>query len=166
MHQHAIVIEQFYQAFQRHDPEAMVACYHPAVTFSDPVFQTLQGDRAKAMWRMLVGRGTDLQLIYRDIEADDQRGKAYWEATYTFSQTGRRVKNLVHADFQFQDGRIKTHHDTFDLWRWAGMALGPQGSLLGWTPFMQNAIRRQAAKGLDVFIAGRAGMSEREASTR
>ena len=152
MHPHAALIERFYQAFQRHDPEAMVACYHPEITFTDPVFQTLHGDRAKAMWRMLVGRSGDLELIYRDIAADDVSGTAHWEATYTFSPTGRKVTNNVHSVFQFQDDAILTQHDTFDLWRWAGMALGPQGALLGWTPFMQGAIRRQATRGLDAYI--------------
>jgi ketosteroid isomerase-like protein len=152
VHPHAALIERFYQAFQRHDAEAMVACYHPEITFTDPVFQTVHGDRAKAMWRMLVERSTGMELIYRDIEADETTGKAYWEAIYTFSQTGRKVTNRVHSVFQFQDGAILTQHDTFDLWRWAGMALGPQGALLGWTPFMQSAIRRQAASGLDAFI--------------
>ena len=152
MHPHAALIERFYQGFQQHDSEAMAACYHPDITFSDPVFQTLRGDRARAMWRMLVGRSTDLTLIYRDIVADDARGTAYWEATYTFSQTGRKVMNKVHSEFQFQDNTIYIQHDTFDLWRWASMALGPRGSLLGWTPFVQGAIRRQAASGLDAFI--------------
>jgi len=152
VHPHAALIERFYQGFQRHDPEAMIACYHPEITFSDPVFQTLHGERAGAMWRMLVGRSADLALVYRDVVADDTQGSAYWEATYTFSQTGRKVINKVHSRFQFQDGAILTQHDTFDLWRWARMALGTRGALLGWTPFVQAAIRRQAASGLEAYI--------------
>jgi ketosteroid isomerase-like protein len=157
MHPHAALIQQFYQAFQQHDAEAMVACYHPAITFSDPVFHDLQGERAKAMWLMLVGRSKDMVLTFRDISADDHSGKAYWEATYTFSQTGRKVLNKVHSTFLFQEGKIRTQHDTFDLWRWASMALGPRGSLLGWTPLVQNAIHQQAIKGLDAFIAKQQG---------
>jgi hypothetical protein len=31
--------------------------------------------------------------------------------------------------------------------------LGMNGHLLGWTPFMQNAIRRKAAQTLDIYIS-------------
>lgn len=157
VHPQSALIDRFYQSFQQHDLEGMIACYHAEITFSDPVFQTLHGDRAKAMWRMLVGRSADLTLTYRDVTADAQHGTAYWEANYTFTQTGRKVTNRVHSAFQFQDDLIITQRDTFDLWRWAGQALGPQGRLLGWTPFMQTAIRRQAASGLDAFISKRGG---------
>ena len=152
MHQHAALIEQFYQSFQQHHAEGMVACYHADIAFSDPVFPDLHGEQAKGMWRMLVGRSNDMQLIFRDIRADDHTGTAYWEATYTFSQTGRKVLNKIHANFQFQDGKISIHHDSFDLWRWAGMALGPRGNLLGWTPFVQKAIRQNACTGLAAFM--------------
>ena len=37
------LITRFYQAFQRLDAEAMVACYSPDVVFSDPAFGTLRG---------------------------------------------------------------------------------------------------------------------------
>jgi hypothetical protein len=33
------------------------------------------------------------------------------------------------------------------------MALGAKGRLLGWTPFVQNAIRSQAAKSLSAYMA-------------
>jgi ketosteroid isomerase-like protein len=152
MASNAALIEQFYQAFQQRDAEGMIACYHPQVTFSDPVFQQLQSDQARAMWRMLTKSSADLALTYQDVTADEQRGQADWIATYTFTQTGRKVRNVIHAEFQFQDGTIFVHHDTFDLWRWASMALGPRGSLLGWTPLAQNAIRQQARKRLEKFM--------------
>jgi hypothetical protein len=68
-----------------------------------------------------------------------------------FSQTGRTVVNHIEASFVFRDGKIAEHHDRFDLWRWAAQALGLKGVLLGWAPFVQKAIRRQAAKGLAAF---------------
>lgn len=152
MHPNAELIERFYTSFQRRDAEGMVACYDPAIVFSDPVFQTLGGGRAGAMWRMLVGRSKDIEISFRDIQADDERGAAHWEATYTYSATGRKVHNVIDASFRFQDGRILAHQDTFDIWKWAGQALGPSGALLGWTPFMQSTIRRRAAQSLDVYM--------------
>jgi hypothetical protein len=63
------------------------------------------------------------------------------------------VHNIIDATFTFRDGKIVRHVDRFDLWRWAGMALGVTGKLLGWTPIVQGKIRAQAAQGLDAFIA-------------
>ncbi len=72
-----------------------------------------------------------------------------------FSQTGNTVVNHIEADFRFRDGKIVEHNDHFDLWRWARQALGMKGVLLGWAPPVQNAIRKQAAKGLAAYRAGR-----------
>lgn len=152
MHPNAKTIQDFYAAFARGDAEGMIACYDRDVTFSDPVFQSLKGEEAFAMWRMLTGRAKDLTLEVSGIDADDKTGKAHWDATYTFSQTGNKVLNRIDARFTFRDGKIITHQDTFDLWRWAGMALGLKGKLLGWAPPVQAAIRKNADAGLRAFM--------------
>jgi hypothetical protein len=105
------------------------------------------------MWAMLCARATDLTVEVSGIEADDTRGKARWIATYTFSKTGRKVRNVIDAEYEFKDGKITRHTDRFDLWRWAGMALGAKGTLLGWTPLVQNAIRKEAMRGLKALMA-------------
>ena len=155
MHPHAELIQTFYQAFQKRDAAGMAACYAPDVRFSDPVFQDLRGFRAGAMWQMLCERGKDLELEWSGIEANDQVGRAAWQAWYTFSGTGRSVHNQITARFEFADGKIRSHQDNFSLWKWSGQALGLKGQLLGWAPPVQSAIRKQAIKGLDDFIAKR-----------
>lgn len=82
--------------------------------------------------------------------------QAHWEARYDFTATGRKVHNIIDATFEFADGKIIRHRDHFDLHRWAGMALGLKGKLLGWAPPVQNAIRKMAVKGLDQYEAKRA----------
>ena len=156
MHPNAALIQQFYQALQQLDAERMASCYHPEVHFSDPVFSDLRGAEAADMWRMLASRAQDFSLSFSDVRADDQQGQANWVANYTFSQTGCTVVNKIHARFEFRDGKIIRHIDTFDLWRWAHQALGLKGLLLGWTPLVRNTIRRQAAKGLAQFRARKA----------
>lgn len=148
-------IRRFYTAFQKRDAAGMVACYAPDVQFSDPVFTDLKGERAGAMWKMLCERGKDLKIEFRDVRADASTGSAHWEAWYTFSATGRHVHNIIDATFEFRDGRIVRHTDRFDLHRWAGLALGLPGKLLGWTPLLQNKIRAMAAKGLADYLAKR-----------
>jgi ketosteroid isomerase-like protein len=156
MHPHAQLVDTFYAAFSRRDAETMAACYHPDVRFSDPVFPDLRGAHAGNMWRMLCERAPTLKVEYSKVSADDKAGTAHWEAHYDFTATGRKVHNIIDAAFEFRDGKIVRHVDTFDFWRWAGMALGAKGKLLGWTPIVRNAVRKQAAKGLDVYEAKRA----------
>jgi ketosteroid isomerase-like protein len=158
IHPNAALIDTFYAAFQRRDAAGMGACYAPAVAFQDPVFD-VAGWRARAMWRMLCERGKDLRVTVTDIQGDATTGSARWEVWYTFSATGRQVHNVIAAHFDFAEGRILRHVDRFDLHRWASQALGLKGSLLGWAPPVQRAIRRQAARGLDAFIAAR-GLTE------
>ncbi len=150
-HPNAALIRRFYQAFQRLDAESMAACYAEDVHFSDPVFTNLRGSEAADMWRMLVTRAQDFSLTFERVQADEHQGSARWVASYRFGQTGRRVFNRIEARFLFRDGKIAEHHDRFDLWRWARQALGLKGLLLGWAPPVQQAIRRQAGKGLQQF---------------
>jgi ketosteroid isomerase-like protein len=154
MHAHAELIEHFYASFARRDAAAMVACYAPDATFRDPVFDVAGAD-VGAMWTMLCERGRDLALEWRDVRADDAGGAAHWEPRYTFSVTGRPVHNVIDSRFTFRDGRIATHADTFDLWRWSRMALGTKAVLLGWTPFVQRAIRAEARRSFEGWKARR-----------
>lgn len=151
MHPHAELIQAFYAAFQRRDHRAMTACYTPDVEFHDPVFTHLSGWRVGAMWRMLCERATDLRIEATNVRASAEAGSAHWEAWYTFSQTGRSVHNRIEASFVFQGGKIRRHTDAFDLYAWARQALGIKGLLLGWTPPVQGAIRKQASRALDTF---------------
>ena len=83
----------------------------------------------------------------------ERTGSAHWEARYTYSATGRSVHNRIDATFEFRDGLITRHVDRFSLWRWAAMALGAKGALLGWLPPVRAAIRARAAKGLAAYMA-------------
>jgi ketosteroid isomerase-like protein len=148
MHANARLLETFYKAFQQRDAEVMAACYVADAQFSDAVFIGLRGNEVGDMWRMLSARAKDFSLVFDGIRADEKGGEAHWIATYTFSQTGNTVVNDIRARFTFRDGKIATHVDTFSLWRWSSQALGAKGRLLGWTPLVQNVIRKQASKGL------------------
>lgn len=156
MHENAKTIQSFYEAFQRKDAEAMAACYHPDVHFSDAVFTDLRGAEAGDMWRMLCGRAKDLEVEFSGVEADDKTGKAHWDARYTFAATGRKVLNRIDARFVFEGGKILRHHDEFDLYAWMRQAMGPMGLLLGWTPILQGQVRKKAKQGLKDFQAKRA----------
>jgi hypothetical protein len=146
------LIHDFYSAFQARDGEKMAGFYGAGATFSDPAFGTLHGAEIGGMWRMLCARGRDLQIQFKDVQADGDAGSAHWEAWYTFSSTGRKVHNVIEASFRFENGKILEHRDSFNFWRWAAMALGPVGLLLGWAPPIQKKVRAQARRGLDAFM--------------
>ncbi len=85
------------------------------------------------------------------LKTVQSRARVNWVAQYTFSATGRPVKNHVTTEMQLVAGKIVRQEDTFSLWRWSSQALGAKGSLLGWTPFVRNKIRAQASAALRDF---------------
>ena len=139
------LIQKFYDAFDRLDAEGMAACYHEDIQFEDPAFGVLEGASAGNMWRMLCAsqQGQDFTVKASNIAADEQGGKAHWEAWYNFSRTGRKVHNKIDAQFEFKDGLIIRHTDRFNLYRWSRQALGIQGLLLGWTGFFRKKLQAQ-----------------------
>lgn len=150
MHPHEALITRFYEAFRDLDGERMAACYHKEAIFRDPVFPDLRGDDVGRMWRMLASSARDFRLTFRDVRADDATGAAHWEAEYAFARD-RRVHNIIEARFEFRNGLIARHEDSFDFWRWSRMALGPTGVLLGWTPLLQRKVQQDAARRLAKF---------------
>jgi ketosteroid isomerase-like protein len=146
------LITRFYSAFARKDFRGMQGCYAENVTFSDNAFPDLKGKRAWAMWHMLCNAGGDMTLTFSNVKADDTTGSADWVATYTFSLTGRKVVNRIHANFNFADGKIQRHTDSFNFWKWSSQAFGLKGQLLGWAPFFKSKIQSVTRDRLKAFI--------------
>ena len=144
-------IQSFYEAFANHDAEKMVSYYSDDVEFSDPAFGTLNGERAKNMWRMLLEsqKGKKFDVVFSDVKEDENSGSAHWEAKYLFSQTGRSVHNKIDASFIVSDGKIVKHIDQFNTRKWASQAMGLKGWLLGGTSFFQKKLNAQTNKLLD-----------------
>lgn len=152
MNTNEALITKFYSAFQQRDAAAMGACYHDEAQFKDEAFDLKSGAEVRAMWTMLCKNGKDLEVTFKDVAANAQSGSAYWEATYTFSQTQRCVHNIIEARFEFKDGLIYRHRDTFNFWRWSRQALGISGLLLGWSGFLRKKVREGAMGNLRKFM--------------
>lgn len=155
MYDNERLVRSLYEALGRRDGEAMAACYASGASFCDPVFPALCGAEVGDMWRMLCARASGIRVEVANVVADEASGRADWQAWYPFSGTGRPVHNVIHAEYRFRDGRILTHVDDFDLWRWSRQALGVPGVLLGWSPMLRNRVRAQAARSLELFRARR-----------
>ena len=150
-------IERLYAAFAKLDSETMAACYALDATFDDEAFSLKGRAQIGAMWTMLCdavkAKGRDVWKL--EVSQVTDRS-AHWEPTYNFSATGRTVHNIIDAEFEFNAaGLITRQRDRFDFWRWSRQALGTPGLLLGWSPFLRNKVRAQAARNLDRFIASR-----------
>lgn len=139
------LIERFYDAFAKRDAEAMVACYHRDIVFTDPGFGTLRGQDAGDMWRMLCRAGKDLKVAASDIHAAHGRGGAHWIADYTFS-TGRKVHNVVDAHFDFAEGLIIRHTDDFNFDAWVAQAFGLPGKIAGYVPVVPELSMQRLAR--------------------
>ena len=146
------IISQFYHSFQNKDHQGMHACYHPDLSFSEPVFQNLDYKKTCAMWHMLIERGKDLKLQYDNIQNHGDKITCNWEAFYTFSSTGNKVHNLITGTFILEENKIIRHIDHFNFWKWSSMALGTTGTLLGWTSFVRSKVRKTAFNSLEKFI--------------
>jgi ketosteroid isomerase-like protein len=150
MNSNKALIDTFYTAFKNKDYQAMADCYHPDAHFQDEVFE-LKGKAIGAMWHMLCERGTDMTMSY-SVKEEAGKVTAHWEPIYSFSKTGRRVHNIIDAEFAFKDGKIIKHRDRFNFWRWTRKALGLPGLLLGWTPLIRGKVCGEANKALNAFI--------------
>lgn len=145
------LVNTFYSALAAGDGDTMANCYHPDAVFEDPAFGELSAKDAGDMWRMLCSTATDLRLTHTIRESTTDAAVANWVAEYTFSATGRPVRNDVTARMRFRDGKIIDHRDHFDFWKWSAQALGLPGRLLGWTPFLKTKVRKTTTANLAAF---------------
>jgi len=147
------LIHDFYLAFRQKNAAGMNACYSNNIVFYDPVFGLLENGRAKDMWEMLCSGAKDLDIQFSNIkDLGDNYYTCDWVASYTFSQTGRKVINKVRANMKIDDGKIIEHSDAFSLHRWAKQALGFSGWLFGWNRFYQQQIKNKARRNLMKYI--------------
>lgn len=154
--EHQQLIEKFYTAFSKKDFRTMTDCYHTDVEFEDPAFGVLKGIEAAKMWEMLLTRSKDLTLTFSNVSANSQKGSASWVARYTFTRTGNKVVNNIQAAFEFKDGKIHKHKDSFNLTTWFVSAFGWKGYLFAALPFLQNKFKEQVKQTLTNFMNKRA----------
>lgn len=146
------VVTKFYDAFVAKDYKTMQSLYAINAQFSDEVFQGLNGFEAGKMWEMLIKSGKDMTLDYEILDTSKKGAKVRWIANYTFSKTGRKVRNVVTSSFEIEDGKIYTQRDKFSFSKWSRQALGFVPWLIGFTGIPQKKVQETAARGLNDFI--------------
>ena len=157
------IVSEYFEAFQKLDWQTMQNCYTDESIFLDPVAGALYGDEIKAMWQMLLKENTNLKITVKDREFDGEEVvnssgvagyycKVYWEAVYLFPATGRRAHNKVISNIRVEDNKIAEQFDQFRFHRWASMAFGFRGLLLGWTPGFRKKVETVFRKRLKNYI--------------
>jgi hypothetical protein len=148
MHPNAQLLVQLYDSLNRRSAAEMAACYHPAATFRDIAFNLSGKDEISAMWRMICCG--DISATYEIVHANEREGVAQVVDDYTFTDTGRHVRNPIESRFLFQDALIIEHVDVCDPRDWAAAALG------GVTGFVAGRVRLlrawKARKKLKLFL--------------
>lgn len=147
------LINHFYTCFKNKDFKGMQDCYADDAIFNDAVFKDLNAHQVKAMWQMLIVKGKDLKLEFKNISETETGAKAHWDAFYTFSATGKKVVNRIDATFEIENGKIVKHTDDFNFYTWAKQAFGFTGLLLGWSNFFRQKVAVQARKNLANFMS-------------
>jgi SnoaL-like domain len=154
MHPNALLLHQLFESVNRREDRAVADCYHRDATFHDIAFDLRGKKEIHDMWRMICAG--DLRVTFEVVHADDQGGRARVVDEYTFSDTKRRVRNVIDSRFRFADDRIIEHNDDCDPRKWAAMAIGGiSGFVAGRVPFLR---RLKASRKLRKFVEGQAAV--------
>jgi len=155
MHPNAELLNKLFERLNAHDADGMAECYDDDATFQDIAFDLAGKARIRAMWDMICspdakGTPSDIVVSVQQSSADDKTGRAVVVDTYTYRETGRKVRNKITSDFEFEGGKIKRQSDKCHAASWASQALG------GFKGFIAGRIgpirRKKAMKKLNDWI--------------
>jgi len=149
MHPNALLLQRLFSSLDQKDATAMTACYHADATFQDIAFRLRGKPEISDMWRMICTG--DIHTTFEIIHADGQTGRVRVVDEYTFSETGRRVRNVIDSRFTFRDHLVVEQRDDCDPREWAAMAMGGvKGFLAGHIAPLR---RFKARRKLQTFVA-------------
>lgn len=158
-HPNVLVIERLFAALDRHDADAMAACYcKDSVKFCDIAFEIDEHSRLHGMWRMICEGESGITVKVNRVVADDRQGEAQIVDTYWFGKDtkgekpkpGLRVVNEITSRFWFRDGLIEKQVDWCDSRAWARQAIG---GVRGWIAGRIGLVRSFSAnRKLDAFL--------------
>ena len=124
----AKLVEQLYSSLNRHDYRAMANCYHEAAGFRDIAFDLKGRDQISAMWQMICSGEYPLDIEI--VRADEASAVANLVDEYTFTDTGRRVRNPIEPDSGSRTGSSSTTRTPAIPGVWAAAAVGGIGGFL------------------------------------
>ena len=109
------LIEQYFDAFNGHDVEGVVACFHEAIALVNPNGERVEGiDAARLRYEQEFATMPDAHCDLRLATGNDGRGVA--ESVFRATLTDGTAICAVGAEvIEFADGRIKEIRDYHHL---------------------------------------------------
>ncbi|KAG9050145.1 hypothetical protein FS837_007444 [Tulasnella sp. UAMH 9824] len=149
------VVRSYFQAYAQLDYRLMAMHTTDEFVFEDPVFPHLEGDFARAMFKMFIQgapkSGAKFTILdVSETTTDPNVVNAKYRAEYNFN--GRPVTNEITSVLTVEDGKVCKQVDSFDFPGWAAQTGGFMGWLLGGTSFAQSATRDKAKNRLEAFM--------------
>lgn len=138
MHANAQLLNRLFNSLNDKNFEDMACCYDENAWFRDIAFHLKGRKQIRSMWQMIC-QG-DIRCTFEVIAADDSEGVVRLLDEYTFTGTGRHVRNAIESRFRFARGKIVSQSDACDSRAWAAMALGGiSGYIAGRLRFVRAA---------------------------
>jgi ketosteroid isomerase-like protein len=112
------IIRRYFDAFNSHDLEGVIACFHREPVVVDSSGRRHEGvDAVRRLYRFQFSLAADGRCDLRALVGND--GRAMAESLYhgTLDRDGTAIKALGAEVFEFADGRIKEirdHHRMLD----------------------------------------------------
>jgi hypothetical protein len=112
------IIQRYFEAFNNHDLDGVIACFHQEPVVVDSNGRRHEGvDAVRRLYRFQFSLAADGRCDLRSLVGNDGCGMA--ESLYhgTLDRDGTAIKALGAEVFEFADGRIKEirdHHRVLD----------------------------------------------------
>jgi hypothetical protein len=106
------LIRRYFEPFNDHDLEAVIACFHPEPVVVDSEGRRHEGvDAVRRLYRFQFALAADGQCDLRSLVGYDGRGMAESLFHGTLDRDGTVIKALGAEVFEFADERIKEIRD-------------------------------------------------------
>jgi hypothetical protein len=153
LHPNVVLLERFYTGIQNSDIAAIRTCYAPNVVLLRP-----------GLWRATRRQdGSDVGHVIQPRRAPaDHLQRPIRRRLHRLGTLGSPLRvrqdrapgpQPDHLRISLRRARVAEHRDSFRVYRWAAMAIGPVGRLAGWTPLLRSALHKETVRLLDRFQA-------------
>lgn len=143
------VVDRFFEALRRADDAVINACYHPQISYSDPLFEDLRGARVALRWRLLLREAQSFSLEHELVFADERKVQVQWTVDYALK--GKKIRLPILSTLAIWDNLIVRQVDEYEFWQYSRQAQGFAGLLLGGIEPFQQLVKRRARSDLERF---------------
>lgn len=147
-------IENFMNCFKKHDVSGMCRNYGSDIIYFDPLADLLKENEVRARWILFFEDASDCEITCEEIvEEGDGYYTCKWTASFTHSESNRKVNLHSKGNFKVENNRITEHSEAFSLHQYCTQVYGTVAYVIGWNSLYQrarkNEFRRRILQHLD-----------------